>query len=72
MTVNFGVVLVTATSEAEAENLAKSLVEHKLAACVSLSPKNGREAPGFRHGEERCCGFNRLELSLSYVIQLAA
>jgi periplasmic divalent cation tolerance protein len=38
MTVNFGVVLVTAASEAEAENLAKSLVEHKLAACVSLSP----------------------------------
>jgi len=38
MTVNFGVVLVTAASEAEAENLAKSLVEHKLPACVSLSP----------------------------------
>ena len=38
MSVNFGVVLVTAASEAEAENLAKSLVEHKLAACVSLSP----------------------------------
>jgi periplasmic divalent cation tolerance protein len=38
MTVNFGVVLVTAASEAEAENIAKSLVEHKLAACVSLSP----------------------------------
>ncbi|MEG4243072.1 divalent-cation tolerance protein CutA [Microcoleus sp. MON2_D6] len=38
MTINFGVVLVTAASEAEAENLAKSLVENKLAACVSLSP----------------------------------
>ncbi|MEG3939072.1 divalent-cation tolerance protein CutA [Microcoleus sp. S36b_A3] len=38
MTVNFGVVLVTAGSEAEAENIAKSLVENKLAACVSLSP----------------------------------
>ena len=38
MTVNFGVVLVTAASETEAENIAKSLVEHKLAACVSLSP----------------------------------
>jgi periplasmic divalent cation tolerance protein len=38
MTVNFGVVLVTAASEAEAENIAKSLVEHKLAAGVSLSP----------------------------------
>lgn len=38
MTVNFGLVLVTAASEAEAENLAKSLVENKLAACVSLSP----------------------------------
>ncbi len=38
MTINFGVVLVTAASEAEAEHIAKSLVEHKLAACVSLSP----------------------------------
>ena len=38
MTVNFGLVMVTAGSEAEAENIAKSLVEHKLAACVSLSP----------------------------------
>jgi periplasmic divalent cation tolerance protein len=38
MAVNFGVVLVTAASEVEAENIAKSLVEHKLAACVSLSP----------------------------------
>ncbi len=38
MTVNFGLVLVTAASEAEAENLAKSLVENKLAACVSLLP----------------------------------
>ncbi len=38
MTVNFGVVLVTAASETEAENIAKCLVEHKLAACVSLSP----------------------------------
>ncbi|MBE9187035.1 divalent-cation tolerance protein CutA [Microcoleus sp. LEGE 07076] len=38
MTVNFGVVLVTAVSEAEAENIAKSIVEDKLAACVSLSP----------------------------------
>ena len=38
MAVNFGVVLVTAASEAQAENIAKSLIEHKLAACVSLSP----------------------------------
>jgi periplasmic divalent cation tolerance protein len=38
MTVNFGVVLVTAGSEVEAEAIAKSLVENKLAACVSLSP----------------------------------
>ncbi|MEO6861372.1 MAG: divalent-cation tolerance protein CutA [Microcoleus sp.] len=38
MTVNFGLVLVTAGSEAEAENIAKTLVENKLAACVSLSP----------------------------------
>ncbi len=38
MAVNFGLVLVTAASEAEEENIAKSLVEHKLAACVSLLP----------------------------------
>jgi periplasmic divalent cation tolerance protein len=38
MTSNFGVVLVTASSEMEAEAIAKSLVENKLAACVSLSP----------------------------------
>jgi periplasmic divalent cation tolerance protein len=33
-----GVVLVTAGSEAEAEQLAQLLVENRLAACVSLSP----------------------------------
>ncbi len=38
MTSNFGVVLVTAGSEIEAEAIAKSLVENQLAACVSLSP----------------------------------
>jgi periplasmic divalent cation tolerance protein len=38
MVVNFGVVLVTAGSEAEAEKIARVLVENKLAACVSLSP----------------------------------
>ncbi|NJK66868.1 MAG: divalent-cation tolerance protein CutA [Richelia sp. CSU_2_1] len=38
MVVNFGVVLVTAGSEAEAEKIARSLVENKLAACASLSP----------------------------------
>lgn len=38
MAVNFGVVLVTAGSEAEAEKIARSLVENKLAACASLSP----------------------------------
>jgi periplasmic divalent cation tolerance protein len=38
MTVNFGIVLVTPASETEAEHIAKFLVEHKLAACVSLSP----------------------------------
>jgi periplasmic divalent cation tolerance protein len=37
MTVNFGIVLVTAGSEVEAETIAKSLVENKLAAGVSLS-----------------------------------
>jgi len=30
-----------------------------------LSPKNEREAPGFRHGEERGCDFSRLESSRS-------
>ncbi|MCU0546518.1 MAG: divalent-cation tolerance protein CutA [Oscillatoriaceae cyanobacterium Prado104] len=38
MTVNFGVVLVTAGSEAEAEKIARFLVENQLAACASLSP----------------------------------
>lgn len=38
MTSNFGIVLVTAGSEVEAQNIAKSLVENQLAACVSLSP----------------------------------
>ena len=38
MTINFGVILVTASSEIEAEAIAKSLVENQLAACVSLSP----------------------------------
>ena len=38
MTSNFGIVLVTAGSEIEAEAIAKSLVENQLAACVSLSP----------------------------------
>ncbi len=28
------------------------------------SPKNEREAPGFRHGEESRCGFNRLQYFL--------
>src|SRR4028119_2239547 len=27
------------------------------------SPKNEREAPGFRHGEESGCDFSRLELN---------
>jgi hypothetical protein len=30
-----------------------------------VSPKNEREAPGFRHGEERGCDDRRLENSLS-------
>ncbi|WP_313707402.1 hypothetical protein, partial [Planktothrix agardhii] len=29
-----------------------------------ISPKNEREAPGFRHGEESGCGFNRLQYFL--------
>lgn len=24
-------------------------------------PEGGRKAAGFRHGDERCCGFSRLE-----------
>ncbi|KJH71772.1 divalent-cation tolerance protein CutA [Aliterella atlantica] len=34
----YGIILVTASSEAEAKELAKSLVESQLAACVSLIP----------------------------------
>jgi periplasmic divalent cation tolerance protein len=33
----FGVVLVTASSQAEAQAIARALVEEKLAACVSLT-----------------------------------
>lgn len=36
--IEYGVVLVTAPSQAEAEEIAQSLVESKLAACVSLVP----------------------------------
>lgn len=36
--IQYGVVLVTAPSQAEAEEIAQSLVESKLAACVSLVP----------------------------------
>lgn len=35
---DYGVVLVTASSQAEAELIANALVEAKLAACVSLTP----------------------------------
>ena len=35
---NYGVVLVTASSRAEAESIATSLVQSQLAACVSLLP----------------------------------
>jgi periplasmic divalent cation tolerance protein len=35
---SLGVVLVTAGSEAEAESLARHLVDHRLAACVSITP----------------------------------
>ncbi len=34
----YGVVLVTASSQAEAERIASALVEAKLAACVNLMP----------------------------------
>jgi periplasmic divalent cation tolerance protein len=34
----YGVVLVTASSQTEAEAIARSLVESRLAACVSLMP----------------------------------
>lgn len=33
-----GVILVTASSRAEAETIAKTLIQEKLAACVSLMP----------------------------------
>ncbi|MGA9380133.1 MAG: divalent-cation tolerance protein CutA [Phormidium sp.] len=36
--IKYGVVLVTAPSQAEAEEIGQSLVESKLAACVSLLP----------------------------------
>ena len=32
-------VFVTATSKIEAENIAKSLIKHKLASCVNIIPK---------------------------------
>ena len=38
MTTNYGIVLVTAGSQTEAEAIAFALVESKLAACVSLNP----------------------------------
>jgi periplasmic divalent cation tolerance protein len=38
MTNNYGVVLVTASSLQEAENIASALVEAKQAACVSIFP----------------------------------
>lgn len=33
-----------------------------------ISPKDEREAPDFRHGEERGCGGRRLELSIGVTI----
>ena len=42
---------MTAASETEAENIAKSLVEHKLAACVSLSPIRSIYRQGKIHSE---------------------
>lgn len=36
--IQYGVVLVTAPSQTEAEEIAQTLVESKLAACVSLVP----------------------------------
>lgn len=35
---NYGIILVTAASETEAETIAAALVESHLAACVSLTP----------------------------------
>jgi periplasmic divalent cation tolerance protein len=34
----YGIVLVTASSQAEAESIAETLVQERLAACVSLMP----------------------------------
>ncbi|MDY6937340.1 MAG: divalent-cation tolerance protein CutA [Cyanobacteriota bacterium] len=36
--IQYGLVLVTASSEAEAETIARTLVEEKLAACTTLMP----------------------------------
>ncbi|MBW4507061.1 MAG: divalent-cation tolerance protein CutA [Scytonematopsis contorta HA4267-MV1] len=38
MTSNYGVVLVTTSSQQEAEQIASALVDSKLAACVSMFP----------------------------------
>jgi periplasmic divalent cation tolerance protein len=35
---NYGIVLVTASSQAEAETIAEALIQSKLAACVNLLP----------------------------------
>jgi periplasmic divalent cation tolerance protein len=38
LSAEYGIVLVAASSEAEAEAIATALVNHKLAACVSVMP----------------------------------
>jgi periplasmic divalent cation tolerance protein len=35
---NYGIILVTAASQAEAETIAEALIQSKLAACVNLLP----------------------------------
>ncbi len=39
------------------------------AAFASPSPKNEREAPGFRHGEELGSGFNRIQHLFTQLIK---
>lgn len=48
---NYGIIFVTVGNETEAQNIAKSLVEEKLVACVNLFPLTSI----YRWQEEICC-----------------
>lgn len=61
----YGVVLVTAASKAEAEAIARSLVEAKLAACVNLFPIHSIYTwQGTLHQEEEWQLLIKTDLSL--------